>query len=195
MEIRRQLFIGILSIFVVPAIYIGENILAILLGSSSLLLILMLAVVMGVYLYWLFDVNTYGPGQIREVRIPDPDRETAKLLKMTDRRGDLINVRLLQVFENSESHTRSDIREILASRGIRRSQPTIDDYVNKLGEIGLLSSSSIEKYDKLYSLTKDGQHHLWLAKTYFPKSRFFFIWRHYLGIKGKVKKNLIIRVE
>jgi DNA-binding PadR family transcriptional regulator len=185
----RQKLIGILAIFVIPAVYIGEIVFSILSGTYSLVLVLMLTVVIALYLVWLFETNPYGPEQIREVRIPGADKKTVELLKMTTRRGDLINVRLLHVFKDDESHTRSAVKETLEDRGIRLSQPTVDGYVKKLEQCGLISSLSTEPYDKPYRITDEGQHHLWLVQTYFPKRRLFFLWRHYVGIRGKVKKT------
>lgn len=185
----RQKLIGVVAIFLVPIVYSGEIVFIILFGTNSLFLILILTIVMVVYLYWLFDTVPYGPQQIKEVRIPTADRKTVELLKTTNRRGALIHVNLLRIFEDGESHTRSAIRESLKDRGINLSQPRVDWYVKKLEQIGLLSSPSISQYDKPYGLTNEGKNDLWLAQTYFPKTNLFFLWHHYIGMKSKAKKD------
>lgn len=187
-----QKLIGITAIFVIPVMYIGAIALTILSGAYSLgpvLSLLSLVAVIGVYFFWLLGSIQYGPDDISEVRIPGADRKTVDLLKMTNRRGNLINVRLLDIFKDEESHSRSTVKKALEGERIRLSQPTVDKYVKRLEGRGLISSPSTAPYDRPYRITDEGKNYLWLAQTYLPKRRVFFLWRHYLGIRRRVKKT------
>jgi hypothetical protein len=187
MKTRKKL-VGILAIFAVPILYAVESLfLWIFYSYMFLFLFLIISVVTSMHFFWLFDIVSYDSQEIRQVKIPDVNDDIVNLLKTTTNRGDLINVHLIRTFENDGKYTRRELKDILEKKGITLTQPRINEYIEILEKYGVLSSPQLEPYNKPYALATEGKHYLWLVQTYFPKTRLLFLWRHYIGVKGKAK--------
>jgi hypothetical protein len=183
-------FLGIGAIFGIPILYLCGFLFELIIPrSNSSLIVFFITILLIIWVFWMIVFpNPYGAEQIKQVVIPDIDDTLTDILKFTNRSGELVNLNLIVLFQDDKPHTRKEIKDGLEKRGINRSQPTVDGYVQDLVNSNLLASPDTDPYDKSYSLTQNGKLCLWIAETYFPATNLFFYWRYYVGVKGKRKK-------
>ena len=138
---------------------------------------------MVIYFAYLSDKVVYGPEQIRKVRIPQAPEEVKELLKTTTYRGDLIYVYLISVFGNDKKLSQTDLVNRVKERyRIQLTHQSIRKYILDLQRYGLIHSPKTSR-EYEYSLTEQG---LWCShaiKVCFPRTIYWFIIRHYLGIR------------
>jgi hypothetical protein len=188
MDTSKKLF-GIAAIFGIPLLYVLAFSLQLMFPQpNTSLVVLFLLILLIFWVYWMiFYSNPYGPQQITQVTLNDVDKALAEILTETDRRGQLLNLNIIMVFEDDKNHTRKELFDEMEKRKVQTSQPTIATYVKNLVTADILTARGDDPYNRPYALTQTGKLCLWAAQTYFPATNLFFYWRHYVGVKGKRK--------
>lgn len=172
---------GIYYVVLVPLIFVIGSI--VLWVQSALYAVLFLIILAFIYLTWLSSGITYGPQQIRQVQIPNGPEPIVELLKTTTIQGDPIYVYLLAAFEDQRKLSQSGLADnIQRQHKVTLRLQSIRPYILKLEKQRLIHSPTTSR-DKQYTLTPQGQWCLQAVKTCFPRSNFWFIIRHYLGIQ------------
>lgn len=116
------------------------------------------------------------------VVIPQAPKEISNLLKKTTRgTNHLINVELISVL-GKKPLIQSRIVERTQKRRIKLSSTQIIDYLSKLVTRSIIHSKK-GVYEREYSLTKKGKWCYEAVRECFPKRHFWFIIRHYLGVR------------
>jgi len=152
--------------------------------QSALYAVVFLIILAFIYFAWLSSEVTYGPQQIRQVEIPGAPEAFEELLKTTTTQGDLINVYLIEALEDKKKLSQTYLVACTRDRhNVKLTHQSIrDPYILKLEELGVIHSPATSR-DKEYTLTPRGMWCLRAIKVCFPRSHFYFIFRHYLGIR------------
>lgn len=163
-----------------PIVFITGAIIYWLLSQPLMIGFLSLFVL--IYFGFLSSNIAYGPEHIRKVKIPKAPKEIEELLKTTTFRGELIHVYLISVFENNEQLSQTElVNRVKELNKAQLTHQSIRRYILNLQKNGLIYSPKTAKEYK-YSLTKQGLWCRHAIKVCFPKTIFWFIIRHYLGI-------------
>lgn len=173
--------VGWLSVVVVPIVVIG---IALLYFFSAQFFTLFIIVILGViYTGYLFNSIEFGPGYIRRIKIAEAPKDIERLLKTTNQNGDLIYVYLLSAFETEEALSKSSLhRWIQNKRQVDLTYQATLPYIDTLEKKGLISSPKVARNYE-YGLTETGK---WCAQAIpmcFPRTYFWFLVRHALGLK------------
>jgi DNA-binding transcriptional ArsR family regulator len=137
-----------------------------------------------IYFVLLSEKVNYGATQIRKIRIPKAPEHIEEFLKSTTTSGDLIYVYLISVFGNDKKLSQTQlVNRVKEQFEVFLTDQTIRNHIKRLENMGLLRSSKGAK-ERVYTLTEQG---LWCSeaiKICFPKTLFWFIIRHYIGIRN-----------
>jgi hypothetical protein len=180
-KMRPERIIGFFLIIAIPIVFMSVSIIYLILSQFGLFFI---AAVMGaVYIALLSDKVDYGRERIKKVKIPNAPPEIEELLKTTAYAGDLVYVYLLSSFEKDVKLSQTDLVDKVREKyETPLTHQTIRNYIKKLEKYELIHSPQRAR-DYEYTLTDQG---LWCREAVmkcFPKTNFWFMVRHYLGIK------------
>ena len=148
---------------------------------STVLAIIIYPLVIFTFLLYL-PVRYSDSDVLDRVTIPNASEEMDKMLKTTTRGTNrLVNVEIISVLGRKKSLIQSELVGLVIERGVKLTPTQIIKYLSELDKMSVIHSE--KAYKRKYSLTKKGQ---WcyeaIGKT-FPKRQFWFIIRHYLGIR------------
>lgn len=146
-------------------------------------MIVIIFVLVLIYLAFLSDKVDYGAKQISKVRIPNAPEEVGDLLKTTTYRGDLIFVYLISVFSNDKRLSQTElVNRVKDQFPTQLTHQSIRNYIIQLQKHGLIRSPGRTR-DYEYTLTERGRWCAGAIRICFPKTMFWFIIRHHLGLR------------
>lgn len=190
MGARALLFKGILWLSLAPILVVVFALVSFRLLPLFRIFVLPLTTVIPIILYtfviYIFLLSLKVPYAdldiLDSVRIPQAPKEISSLLKKTTRGTNrLINVELISVL-GKKPLIQSRIVERTQKRGINLSSTQIIGYLSELETKSIIHSKK-GTYEREYSLTKKGKWCYEAVKECFPKRQFWFIIRHYLGVR------------
>jgi predicted transcriptional regulator len=171
---------GLIYLGLVPALLIILTIFYLIFPLVNLLIVEIYSLT--IFLALLLFKNKYTDSQVLDtVVIPNAPREIDELLRKKTRTNRLINANLIEALGKRRKLSQSDLVEEMKKRGIEYSQPAIEKYLAELETAELVESK--KAYKKEYHLTERGKWCYEAVETCFPNRFFFFIVRHYLGIR------------
>jgi hypothetical protein len=177
---------GILYLVSIPALLgiIAVPVLGFSLFDKAAFLVLALFSIV-LYVAVLLQPNAYTDSEVLDlVQIPNAGNGIEKLLKTrTIGTNRLINCALISILGEKNTLHQSDFGKYLKKADIDLTQPAVNTYLSRLEMAGILASAK-GIYTVDYSLTKKGQWCYDAVKKCFPKRFFFFVIRHYLGLRN-----------
>lgn len=183
---ERSLFLrGILYLALVPILIFVVLLLFLyfsLLDSLTLFIMVLYSFV--IYLGILFQKNSYTDSKVLDmVEIPNAPEEIVDIIKTKTLRNKLINITLISILGKKKKLSQTDLVKGVLKTSVELSHPAIVKYISALEDAGIFASKKgAHKID--YVLTEKGKWCYKAIKKCFPKRFFFFILRHYLGIRG-----------
>lgn len=178
---------GILYLTLVPVILLVSLLLSLyfpLLDSSSLLSIILFSLFM--FFVILFRPNAYTDSEVLEmVEVPNAPEKILVMLKTRTFRGGLVNISLISILGRKKKLSQTDLVKHVGTSGVMLSHPAIAKYIFSLVELGIFDSKKGEYNARAieYVLTAKGEWCYKAIRKCFPKRFFFFVIRHYLGIR------------
>ncbi len=180
---KSQIIKGILCLTLVPVVLLVVIGISLFFSLMSLQTLVFTILYTGaIFVVFLFKKNSYTDSEVLDkVQIPNAPVEIDELLRKKTRSNRLINVNILLVLGKKRRLSQSDLSKRIEDLGIEYSQTAIIKYLTELAEEGLLQSK--KEYTREYCLTQKGEWCYHAVKKCFPNRFFFFIIRHYLGIR------------
>lgn len=174
---------GILYLALIPILLLIMTVVTLVFFiNQTANLLLIDAYTLLIFVVMLSRKNAYTDSEVMDkVIIPNAPQQIDELLKKKTLTKRLINVKVISVLGRKKKLSQSELVKQMEKLGIEYSQTQIIKYLSELEDAGLLQSK--KEYTREYHLTLKGDWCYLAVKKCFPTRFFFFVIRHYLGIR------------
>jgi len=171
--------VGALIVIGAPVVFPISFLVVAISNPSQLAAVLIFVAIYLLVISGRIEDNSTRIGQLDWKGVP---RDIVDLLTKTSTRGEYVNLRIIQVLDNSKV-SESELHRLVSKRGVRLTLPAFGDYVEDVVSAKLISSPATSGTQaKQYSLTERGMACKKALGIVYPRSYYMFYLRNFLGV-------------